>query len=1117
MEPAVLARNILIFAMIDEEEPTSTLWDIFFHFHINKTAMSRLTTVAAQLSNASTTLENWKQSKWGSYLRTVDQQTMVALHRRWKLYSEFSSLPTSRSDKLRAENSQMVKRFEAMQGNNAGVGRSAGIFWATAMTPMAKLFKRYRDNGTTFTSPDDIKAATELNPTFVYSMSGERFNPHYGTFPQGFFFAPVFASVSGPDSSVGPTADEIMAVAKEQFTAWCQSFRTARAVDAITIRFFSGEATALCHALGQYSKTGQARTGIFTSQWRGSEVDFTDCLPIPTTFDVIDTSNLLDHLGALNVLVITQPLLKRQPASQSVLYTEALLPSGNNASQSLLDRLCADIPTIAMLIGLAPRACLSSFTTQSNAHEIIVSSAFKDISQYHERVAWVDPASGDPTFSENITVSFDPTDLADLLLGIYIKMFKDEQITPELMKNPTAAAAREMSQPHYHRESFALLLRLVRNRIEMPQADWDQMVNRFLQLVTSNQASILEMNHYQDLCLQLHLYGLFTVTSLRPNWQNVPRAATIANFKIFDGWDDVPPAVCVVVTVPRKSLGLLLNDEAGSPRFQMNLMGGAEYHNNYSSLHGIWGKCIKNPNDRSSVLVEEDPEGVHGTSDLIVSFWASSYLVVTEDTTVCLALRQNPFTLSQFMPKLGVNMVVFQASLEDNKYVTVVRDRPMAGSAVQRVSRLALGSSPAQSSNGDVTYRVGVSRNEKTKSALSPSFITGKLSITLPDERAKLSEGASVSARQLSPCAMEVTFGDCYHQVSYPYPITEVGHRLRIARKSHYIEIISNIADPIGSGGYSLNAFAILGRDSYTPWNIHHINLGRSPLLTLKSKDNLGWLKTHCVLQVSDRERALSETTKNKPENWMVQVKESIYTMFTHYTGIEGGPTRVFCFCDPNGNLGVYTMVMVAGVRLDLASSTMVLDAAVVPLSVSKMPLLLPGIQALHSSGGKQVEQLFTDETEIVAWKRLVPALVERCRTWSHKPSCEYISANKIPLSVEASYSPICSCGEGIGFTSPEWNVSWWTGLLPHATRIAISPMFAVSYLDQVGGELARMMGSRSAAPVGIEKSSTSCWACAGPGRPNLSVCSRCKKARYCSPECQRKDWKGHKNQCISV
>ncbi|QRV91913.1 Serine/threonine-protein kinase [Ceratobasidium sp. AG-Ba] len=75
MEPAVLARNILLFALIDEEEPTSTLWDIFFHFHIDKTAMSRLTTVAAQLSNASTTLENWKQSKWGSYLRTVDQQT----------------------------------------------------------------------------------------------------------------------------------------------------------------------------------------------------------------------------------------------------------------------------------------------------------------------------------------------------------------------------------------------------------------------------------------------------------------------------------------------------------------------------------------------------------------------------------------------------------------------------------------------------------------------------------------------------------------------------------------------------------------------------------------------------------------------------------------------------------------------------------------------------------------------------------------------------------------------------------------------------------------------------------------------------------------------------------
>jgi len=30
-----------------------------------------------------------------------------------------------------------------------------------------------------------------------------------------------------------------------------------------------------------------------------------------------------------------------------------------------------------------------------------------------------------------------------------------------------------------------------------------------------------------------------------------------------------------------------------------------------------------------------------------------------------------------------------------------------------------------------------------------------------------------------------------------------------------------------------------------------------------------------------------------------------------------------------------------------------------------------------------------------------------------------------------------------------------------------------------------------------------------------LKYCSRCKSARYCSPECQRTDWPEHKKECF--
>ncbi|KAJ7930134.1 hypothetical protein B0H13DRAFT_2310162 [Mycena leptocephala] len=40
------------------------------------------------------------------------------------------------------------------------------------------------------------------------------------------------------------------------------------------------------------------------------------------------------------------------------------------------------------------------------------------------------------------------------------------------------------------------------------------------------------------------------------------------------------------------------------------------------------------------------------------------------------------------------------------------------------------------------------------------------------------------------------------------------------------------------------------------------------------------------------------------------------------------------------------------------------------------------------------------------------------------------------------------------------------------------------------------------------------CYRCNKPGDPKLRTCARCHVARYCSPGCQREDWKHHKLNC---
>lgn len=332
-------------------------------------------------------------------------------------------------------------------------------------------------------------------------------------------------------------------------------------------------------------------------------------------------------------------------------------------------------------------------------------------------------------------------------------------------------------------------------------------------------------------------------------------------------------------------------------------------------------------------------------------------------------------------------------------------------------------------------------------------------------------------------------------------------------------KVIVPASKPLDHTGYFFDPFPIVQTNAYTPWNIHHLALDRMPVLETKDPKKVEWLNPQCALGLSDRERVIrdgSKLVKKDATNVFVNIKESIHAMMMHCSGVQGQRTRVLGLSNP-GNGGVYMILLVGGIRLDLASMSVALDTAVVPLSDAMMPILGPAIMMLQKT--MPPVQIVAADHEVAAWKRLIPAYVERCRTWKHKPNCEYRSYAQIPLSIEMNENPICTCGQGIGFSSPEWNVHVWQTLLPFATRAAISPIFSVSYIDQVAGAAKDMFSALKKGPSPgstqpASKAINVCWMCGEPGKPNLSACSQCKKARYCSATCQRQDWKTHKLEC---
>lgn len=292
-----------------------------------------------------------------------------------------------------------------------------------------------------------------------------------------------------------------------------------------------------------------------------------------------------------------------------------------------------------------------------------------------------------------------------------------------------------------------------------------------------------------------------------------------------------------------------------------------------------------------------------------------------------------------------------------------------------------------------------------------------------------------------------------------------------------------------------MKPFPIVGiNGAFTPWNIHRLNLSRLPLVTSKNQTSLHqWLNPHVVSMMSARERSLR---KKHEKDTLMFVKDTLHTIIVRSFGIQGGAARrLFCLRDEKTN-NSDTILFISTLRFDLHCHTVVCDGYVLSLTEQILMKNENAFWNLVNSG--DMVPISASQVEMTAWKHLLPAFAERCRTtWHHGDNCEYKLQGKIPLTEKIESNPLCSCGMGKGVEGMD-RVELWKKFAPCVTRIAISPLFAVSYLETV---IRDPMARR-------------CYVCRGHGKPTIQACSRCQKIRYCSHACQKIHWKAHKLTC---
>jgi hypothetical protein len=599
-----LARNVLILFAILEDKGESNgplIWEIYYHIFLSTPASELLQALIKRLLLMTESLNGWHRSTLGSCIRLVNEDTLRQLRGFWARYCT-ESVPEKREVQITMEEFRRTKCPEYVVTS----ARSAGPLFIQALETAPILHRQFWGKGVIWGGGEE---AIHTNPTMIVTgVRGTQFAVHYGTEPVlPFHLAPAFAELSSSDPLYRPplgsssTSDErasrIADIAKSQFSMWSSSFRRSalKSTTHLQIRFVISNALSLCSALAERrlmlgSAPAYARQWTFSPMLLDPE-DYPQKQQIdkstgPTSFNVIDTSNLTDHVGLLNLLVSTIPCLERGPLSS--LFIESLLhvPAGESQVETFSSLLLADQTAMFVSLGAAPVPYLTGVSTQSTAMDSMraaLGKANPTTGQIQRRSQWKLSDQGDP---RSPCLQMRAQELARFLFIIYLEMFSVEGLGAYQDLNISKISG--LAVIHYTRSSFAEFVLFLSSRISV---DWRMTIDLLMDQIIADRSLIVGMSNIQDLYVQFHRHGLYTIETLA----SPPRelASGLPSIRASGpgilARHSVSAIVCVNLIVPRESLDALTsldNATLGTPALRAEITGttGNGWQNFFSTV-----------------------------------------------------------------------------------------------------------------------------------------------------------------------------------------------------------------------------------------------------------------------------------------------------------------------------------------------------------------------------------------------------------------------------------------------------------------------------------------------------------------------------------------------------
>jgi len=566
----------------------------------------------------------------------------------------------------------------------------------------------------------------------------------------------------------------------------------------VTIRYVNCDALAFCRTLQKQVVHDESLTGDwYRDMWTYAPLVLDAAAyakdgSAPSTFDVIDTSNLMDHLGCLNVLTATASLIRRNVSS--MIRTEMLIDPERSDPASATTLLCGDLPTVALLLGLKPVQYWTNATPvwhlnlANSPNDYNTGLSVTDISR--PIILWK------PLDTSN--VHYDPFELASSLLSMHRYMFIDETCEGRV-------STRGSTYGLHSQAGFVSLLQCIK---ALNVVDWAPFIQAFLKegLLPEGPLNTCPYN-IQSLLVHLDNLSVCKVEDYLDGWR--PQQSELA--RPLREWKGIPPVLNITLAIPHEKVSALaeISRNVGTTLGQLSLdsLGGSG-RSVYTNIHMGFGTVETSGvafTNSYWLAIHEDEKGWLGVSPLIVSATVSTRSLIEhadDECHVSFEPKATSASIDTFVAEFGSTPEVYRSAV--GRYdVFVSLYAPNSHSHVSVNGVVTSESNEGRSPPSGVLHFTNMTLASDVIATIHPIIakdtnivesLRVRYVIHSGGAKSSLQNGRAVSFSTPKTFSLALNIGSDYRKdLTLPFPLDVNSGRIKIARKALWIEYTATV------------------------------------------------------------------------------------------------------------------------------------------------------------------------------------------------------------------------------------------------------------------------------------------------------------------------------------